>query len=245
MAIMLRSGAVFLHIPKTGGSWVTQVLKDCGLLRFRFSHKHADMRRVLDSPRLYRYQHWKRSARFGLSWHMPVADAFKFCFVRHPLDWYRSWWQYMSKHGWPVFSKKRLNGRRDWHPTAKLEDIQDVDFQRFMHKVVDCQPGFVSRMFDSFATPEIHFVGRQERLVDDLIHVLRLLNERFDEDRIRSFPLVNVSRTKSAEVSWTEDLRRRAAHLEHKSMRRFGYSELSAEEVGPRHSPAPTRRVVV
>ena len=34
-------------------------------------------------------------------------------------------------------------------------------------------------------TRAIHFVGRQENLVDDLIHILTLAGESFDEDRIR------------------------------------------------------------
>jgi len=96
MALLLKSGAVFLHIPKTGGTWVTQVLEECGLIRCRFSHKHADLHRVMYSPRYCPWQHAKRCLRFGRAWHAGVADAYKFCFVRHPLRWYESWWRYMK-----------------------------------------------------------------------------------------------------------------------------------------------------
>ena len=47
MSVLLKGGAVFLHIPKTGGSWVHKVLKDTGLSVGSFDHKHADFDRVL------------------------------------------------------------------------------------------------------------------------------------------------------------------------------------------------------
>ena len=40
---------MFLHIPKTGGMWVSAALRDLGLVRCRVASKHADMARVVDS----------------------------------------------------------------------------------------------------------------------------------------------------------------------------------------------------
>ena len=47
MAVMLKCGAIFLHIPKTGGSWVTDVLADQGLIKKQIGQIHADLVRVL------------------------------------------------------------------------------------------------------------------------------------------------------------------------------------------------------
>ena len=228
MALLLRSGAVFLHIPKTGGTWVTQMLRDNGLVRCRFSHKHADLQRVLESPRLYRYQNLKRCFRFGPNWYSGIPGAFKFCFVRNPLDWYQSWWAFMSQHDWPNFAPLDRNGVRQWHPTAELEDIQDNDFTRFLQNVMRTQPGFASRMFAAFATPETNFVGRQENLVEDLIRVLHILNERFDEDRIRNSVRINVSRPRRGRPTWRPEDRQRIAELERDAMQRYNYDKTPA-----------------
>ena len=47
MAVMLKCGAIFLHVPKTGGSWVTSALANQGLIKKQFGHIHADLVRVL------------------------------------------------------------------------------------------------------------------------------------------------------------------------------------------------------
>ena len=229
MALFLKSGAVFLHIPKTGGTWVTKVLQENGLVRCRFSHKHADVQRAVQSPSLYRYQNLKRTLRHGPGWHSGVSSAYKFCFVRNPLDWYESWWAFMSQLDWPNFAPVRRNGVREWHPTAELEDIRDDDFSCFMQNVRRTHPGFVSRMFASFTNPETNFVGKQESLVDDLIDVLKLLNERFDEDRIRNSPRVNVSKPRSGRPVWRPEDRRRIMELEQDAMQQFGYEESAVD----------------
>ena len=42
MALLLRNGAVFLHVPKTGGTWVTRVLEQAGLVRSAIATRHSD-----------------------------------------------------------------------------------------------------------------------------------------------------------------------------------------------------------
>ena len=42
MAIELVDGSIFLHIPKTGGNWVTQVLSESKLIKRQVGHKHSD-----------------------------------------------------------------------------------------------------------------------------------------------------------------------------------------------------------
>lgn len=41
MVLLLKKcGAIFLHIPKTGGSWVSRVLWECDLVEKRLGYKH-------------------------------------------------------------------------------------------------------------------------------------------------------------------------------------------------------------
>lgn len=47
MAVILKDGSVFLHIPKTGGTWVTSVLRELGLARCSIGHRHANWPHIL------------------------------------------------------------------------------------------------------------------------------------------------------------------------------------------------------
>ena len=73
--------SIFLHTPKTGGAWVTYNLKNLGILKMRD----------------------KGSSIYfgGLSIHnIPDAGTPKWCFVRNPLEWYKSIYSYAKKrHG--------------------------------------------------------------------------------------------------------------------------------------------------
>ena len=46
MNLILKGGAVFLHIPETGDNWVNTTLKKAGLVLGSFSTKHATMDRL-------------------------------------------------------------------------------------------------------------------------------------------------------------------------------------------------------
>ena len=47
MAVILQDGSLFLHIPKTGGIWVTSVLCEAGLLRCSIEHRYANWTHLL------------------------------------------------------------------------------------------------------------------------------------------------------------------------------------------------------
>jgi len=41
VAILLKSNAVFLHIPKTGGSWVVKVLQELDVIQVPIGREHS------------------------------------------------------------------------------------------------------------------------------------------------------------------------------------------------------------
>ena len=43
MALRLKGGAVFLHVPKTGGYWVNGVLREFGLVEAEVARRHAGL----------------------------------------------------------------------------------------------------------------------------------------------------------------------------------------------------------
>ncbi len=246
MALLLKCGAIFLHLPKCGGSWVTEVLEEQNLVRRRICHIHADVtcvQRYLNVNKTIRNEllsHVKaflpgemkrRVAKLvkpntaGNEWpgqsdqidHSP----YMFCFVRHPLRWYESFWCYMSKYKWP-----KLGNQFDvnnWHPKALLNGTEDNDFNQFIRNVLVKRPGFVTEMYGWYTLPAVNFIGKQEHLADDLIIVLEQLNVRFDEERIRNYHLVNSSKTKNNEIIWDKQLCKEVTEMELAGIKRYGY----------------------
>ena len=248
MAVLLKNGAVFLHVPKTGGSWVTRVLKECGLVDREFSHIHADMVRVLyyhsagkafwrstyeaiksRLPRAVKSRFMTPRRRQWVSARQHFARPYTFCFVRHPLLWYESWWRYMlGRSGSDWAAQSDLLG---WHPCAPIKDCGDENFDQFIRNVIQYRPGFVTELFAQYAQPEINYIGKQESLVDDLIHVLRQLNCSFDEQRIREHAAVNVSPRDQA-MSLPHQLQVELEKLEYAAFTRYGY-ELPSVAIRP------------
>jgi len=237
MAVLLKPGAVFLHIPKTGGSWVETALKRAGLFRFRVGHKHADLPHVLNYRHEYRWQYTKRVLRYGPGLQRDIAAAPKFCFVRHPLKWYASYHRFMKQEGWQQFGGV---GNNPWHPNAPLYPLADDDFNTFIANVVEHAPGYLTGLYEDFAPstgnlrgsnpgssghfPDTVKVGRQESLGDDLVRILGELDIAFDEAAIRGTGRVNVSRnTQDAAYTWDESLQRQLIEAERGAFDRFGY----------------------
>jgi hypothetical protein len=208
MAILLKCGAIFFHIPKTGGNWVSEVLEQNNLVFAHIGGKHMGMKQMGPLEELF-----KTPRRYS----KPNKFPFKFCFVRHPLKWYESWFQMMVNLGWPRWGDEPAV----WNPSVLLDGLGDKSFDSFVRNVLNKQPGFVSEMYRWYTDQGIEFVGRQETLADDLITVLNLLDVEFEEERIRAVKPVNVSDT--LKLSWNPDLKQSVEQAEYSAFQRFGY----------------------
>ena len=222
MALILKGGAIFLHIPKTGGNWVTAVLEEAKLVEGRFAHKHATMDRLLAPIH-------RNSARIFGWWGLRKIRArlqpkpYVFCFVRHPLTWYESWFKYMTQPSRQWRSWGNEKDLIDWHPNAALNGCGSSDFNEFVRAVVKKRPGYVTELYASYAQPQIDFVGKQETIREDLVKVLRHLNLKFDEQFVRTFNPVGVSPEPSRKVTWDTALREEVLQLEQVALIRYGY----------------------
>ena len=244
MALILKNGAIFLHVPKTGGSWVTAVLKDQGLVKRSIGHIHADLHRVLwllqpqqaiqqvllEQIKSFvplnikrKLSPYKKTNQAIWAGKLPDKDTtpFIFCFVRHPISWYESIWRYMYQSNFPHFGQQYSVTR--WHPLAMLNSYIDSDFNKFIDNILANRPGFASEVFGWYTLPGINFIGKQENLIDDLIQILQMMNLDFDEHRIRTFGEVNKSRY-SAELIWDSTLRQKTLLFERAMLERYGYS---------------------
>ena len=223
MAVILKGGAIFLHVPKTGGNWVTAVLRESDLVAGYIGDKHANADRLLAPP---------ASRGGGMRGYFGIRRGdrrlkpkpYIFCFVRHPLTWYESWFRYMTHPSRQWCEWGNEHDLFDWHPNAVLNGCGSPDFNTFVRNVVDKRPGYVTELFNSYAQPQVDFVGRQENLRQDLITVLETLDLDFDEDLLMNQEEVGVSAPPSGQpLEWDPLLRQEVLRLEIVAMLRHGY----------------------
>jgi hypothetical protein len=157
---------VFIHISKTGGTWVWNALKEAGVELERIpgpdwapDHPH---------PRLKDFD---------------PEGRFVFGFVREPISWYGSIWNYHRKG----------ESQAAWWP---MSDWIDEDFDTFLQRMAEHVPNFASIYFRDYVGPPhqpISFIGHYEDLVDDLVKALELSDQPFDEEKLRSVPPINTT----------------------------------------------------
>jgi hypothetical protein len=84
MATLLKCGGLFLHVPRTGGGWIGEVLEASDLVYAHVGDRDATaadlepLERLLQAPHAYGKGN---------------RPLFKFCFVRHPQRWYECWYR--------------------------------------------------------------------------------------------------------------------------------------------------------
>jgi hypothetical protein len=225
MALLLKGGAVFLHVPRTGGTWITTVLRKMRLAGRKVSRKHQnfdgwlnyELERMGPLRHLYRAR-ISAGKRLGC-W--PERPSFKFCFVRHPVTWIESRWKFACRTEWQKFGT--ANSRVYWNATAVLNELGSPDFNEFIWNVLRRRPGVVTEVFFSYTKPGINFIGRTEHLVDDLAAVLRLLRLPCDDAVMRGTPRVNSSGKDRAPVQWDGKLKRLFLRAELPTLMQFGY----------------------
>ena len=236
MPSRLKNGAVFLHVQKTGGSWVEHVFKELDLEQRRFGDPHSEYDRCLQQeltldgwiPYRIARKMYRGAKRLGLR---GKEEPFRFCFVRHPLSWYESYFRYFAGLGWPL--EGIPNRAAYWHPNAFIHDCKADDFNEFMERVLHRRPGFASELFARYTNLGISFIGKTEHLVDHLVAALRLAGETFDEGLLRSTPRVNESSLPKSAAQWDPDLKLKVLRMELPALVQYDYlTEELADELG-------------
>jgi hypothetical protein len=179
---------IFIHVPRTGGTWARLAMEAAGIEARKLGDGYHPTRQELD-----------------------IEGHFTFAFVREPLSWYGSEWNY-----------------RRWLRTTGIDEMKhfydqwlDLAFPDFLDRIIEGRPGFLSQYYESYVGPPddpIDFIGRFESLADDLVRALELAGQEFDEEVLRTFAPVNRSAPTPA---CPADLRERLVRVERNAYERF------------------------
>lgn len=229
MALLLKNGAVFLHVPKTAGSFVQQVLWDLDLVQRKLG-THDSHDRVFWYDRFHHRDKVFRNLIRSVTGLAPKVspNGFRFCFVREPLSWYVSCWRFMKSRNW-----RREGDERNpyhWNPLEMLNGLGSDDFNEFVYNLNRRRPGFVTELYGWYARPTTDFVGKIENLTVDLRKALRLMNVEVDLNYLRQLPRVNKVSDCIAKPEWDPVLRQETLRLEYAAYARYGYT--ADEEAG-------------
>lgn len=208
MALLLPH-SIFFHIPKTGGTWVRAAVKNAGIPSNEVFTTLGTQRVEPDKLFHARPDQLERQGHF------------RFAFVRHPASMYRSYWSYkirLGPKGYNDFDTKYMHEEFPVFVRAVLKDLPWVSHQL--------------RWYTGYFAERLDFVGKQERLADDLVRALRRAGEDFDEDALRSTPRMNESSAAEElgqRCAYTPELLQEVCAAERWTLDAFGYPENPAD----------------
>ena len=229
MSSLLKCNAVFLHVPKTGGTFLRFFFERERMKLINFGYEHADMERALHSFKYYPANALKTSFLIGKNIDDKVKNSFKFCFVRNPYNWYESYWRFMMDYQWNDFAtlrnKNKLGIKVDnWNPFSTLLPFANDDFNLFIKNVINNKPEFLTDLFNRYADPKhINYVGRYENLMDDVENIFNTLHVKFNKQHFANQEKFNFSKT--AKPVWNETIKTQLYESEIEVFKRFGYDK--------------------
>jgi hypothetical protein len=179
---------VFLHIPKTAGTFIDTFLHK------NFNAKKIDV--ILHDIPLYLEPEYQKKKMFS--------------FVRKPEQWYPSYWscaignitkepkqdwvEFISHNNWGTSQPNKFG----WHPQRLIDyHCGSRDFNEFVLNCINAFPGYVSYMYKLY-TDHCFFVGKFENLYDDL----KALFAQFDIDISKQ--LAEMPKINEADPKWKE-----------------------------------------
>ncbi|KKL17733.1 hypothetical protein LCGC14_2482610 [marine sediment metagenome] len=177
-------GAIFIHIPKTGGMWIRKYFEQVGIESREIGANHAT------------------SIELG------KIDELTFCFVRHPLTWYQSYWKYKQT------TQTRTN--------PPIDQFVDRPFAEFVTAALAEHGDYLNRFYSQFVKG-VNYIGKQETLRDDFETLLRRAELPIDVNLL-SGPEENKSIKPVASAKYTLPLAERVMRHEIRVARQFDYN---------------------
>lgn len=204
--MILSSKFIFLHLPKTGGSFVRELLTHHAPKNWQVS-LHDNHPTIRDIPPSH-------------------ADLPIFGLVRNPYDWYVSWYHYLKqRHNDPFFNQISQQGSLDFKATIRAAFDVDIGAMyqfpcRFNNSPFGCYMNYIfGNELDRLQ------LGKMENLREDLRRILRtmgVLTAQLDQ-QIDTFPVVNVSDHLPYRSYYDDSLRALILSRDKEVLERFDY----------------------
>lgn len=195
--------SIFYYNHRSGSVWVSKVM---GRL--------FDCKDVTEKPSTVKGRDLKEYS-FGLfnrhtgpngTKEEDKEGRFSFCFVRHPISWYKSIW------GARMGRDKRIDER------FVLSSCWSQSFEEFVENSLEMFPeGFLTELYQCFVKEDlsgVDFIGRQENITNDLVTALTLAGEDFDENIIKEFKPINIALGWDKKHNLSKDLEERVLKSE-------------------------------
>lgn len=143
-----EKNAAFLHFIKTGGWWVKNLILDkCNFKDIDLSYNggHVGAREIKNI----------------------ADDIFTFGFIRHPISWHISLFNYLTQYDWLSYNPK--SGFLHLRSNSIDEFIEKTIFDGI--KMTD----YYHQFFDIGGLNECKFIGKHETIYDDMKYILDIL----------------------------------------------------------------------
>jgi len=195
---------VFFHFPKTGGYFVREVIRRSGI-PYREDNPEDHSFHNIDPTQLGN----------------KIDDtSLKFIFMRHPMDWYASYWNHRHYVGW----------EGELHPgwnAVRIYQAEGADtFPEFLEQVLETGVPFISQHRDLFL--QMDTIGRFEDLRNELCRIFDTAGEAVNSALVQGLAAQNViPYRQSGRISLPKTLYNRMVELEGWAFEFFAYPRSS------------------
>jgi hypothetical protein len=222
MAYLLKNNSIFLHVPKTGGSYIKTVLLANNLIVPRFvkknsyrigENKHIDLSQALSILTSY-----QKNILYPF---VSLKDnPFIFYFVRHPKGWYESYFKYLVGIDFKKFGQ--TGNIRQMHPLSPLNELYSKSFNVFMSNILEKEPHFLTKLYFRYSHSRlIGYVGKQENMKEDLQNIISHIYPTI-KDRI-ILPNTLINKSKNITINWEPNLYDRMMDQEKITLTTYNY----------------------
>jgi hypothetical protein len=201
---------LFLHIPRTGGTWTASAL-----------HKIELPSRSWGGWLSTKEQGHKLPANHCLLNHFHPAELVTveqvFAFVRHPVAYYASVWKWLN-YG-------RMRKQWLWHPFRNAAKLYSPNINIWASRMMEAEPCWYTRLLEMYVGPEdgehCFYIGRNESLVPDLISVLHHLGYKLTGSQLQTLRTLKPINNSNIKVEWNNSVVEQVKHSERLVIERF------------------------
>lgn len=223
--MIFLDNSVFLRFPKTGSTCLYECLTEMGYQQKKTIHSPTiKIETAHDVPEFY--SNFETKYNYVNHTHPNI-----FFFVRHPLDWYRSFWRFYKQEERDMLTIWKYRGIPGVHIPSLFNEIFSTCWHTSFTVYIDniCRHGFnygegymstMARHFDKYATD----IGRFENLFDELVRLLTKFGENYDPVVLERYRNKKIKSSNNFPVKYTKQQAEYIMKIDRQYCERFCYN---------------------